>query len=92
MVLDYIHVVMLWLNGENKFLHIEYFYHLLLLIKISLHLKDERLNDLMLELSKDEDFWVRRIAIDHQLCRKEKTNTKLLEAILVNNFGSNEFL
>lgn len=45
----------------------------------------------MLEWSKDEDFWVRRIAIDHQLCRKKKTNTKLLEAILVNNFDSNEF-
>lgn len=45
----------------------------------------------MLEWSKDEDFWIRRRAIDHQLCRKEKTNTKLLEAILVNNFGSNEF-
>ncbi len=44
----------------------------------------------MLEWPKDEDFWVRRIAIDHQLCRKEKTNTKLLEAILVNNFGRNE--
>ena len=44
----------------------------------------------MLEWSKDEDFWVSRIAIDHQLCRKEKTNTKLLEAILVNNFGRNE--
>lgn len=46
----------------------------------------------MLEWSKDEDFWVRRRAIDHQLCRKEKTNTKLLEAILVNNFGSNDIL
>lgn len=45
----------------------------------------------MLEWSKDEDFWVRRIAINHQLCRKEKTNTKLSEAILVNNFGSNDF-
>lgn len=45
----------------------------------------------MLEWSKDEDFWIRRIEIDHQLCRKEKTNTKLLEAILVNNFDSNEF-
>lgn len=45
----------------------------------------------MLEWSKEEDFWVRRIAIDHQLCRKKKTNTKLLEAISVNNFGSNEF-
>ena len=45
----------------------------------------------MLEWSKDEDFWIRRTAIDHQLCRKEKTNTKLMEAILVNNIGSNEF-
>lgn len=44
----------------------------------------------MLEWSKDEDFWVRRIEIEHQLCRKEKTNAKLLEAILVNNFGRNE--
>lgn len=46
----------------------------------------------MLEWSKDENFWVRRIAIDHQLCRKEKTNTKLLEAILVNNFVVMNFL
>ena len=53
--------------------------------------KDERIDDLMLEWSKDEDYWVRRIAIDHQLCRKEKTNTELLEKIIVNNFGSNEF-
>ncbi|PIE50955.1 MAG: DNA alkylation repair protein [Flavobacteriales bacterium] len=54
-------------------------------------LKDDRINDVMLEWSKDEDFWVRRIAIDHQLLRKEKTNTELLEQILVNNFGSDEF-
>lgn len=54
-------------------------------------LKDSRVNDLMLEWSCDNDFWVRRIAIDHQLCRKEKTNTELLEKILVNNFGSDEF-
>lgn len=45
----------------------------------------------MLKWSKDEDFLVRRIAIDHQLCRKEKTNTKLFESILVNNFSSDEF-
>lgn len=54
-------------------------------------LKDERVNTLMLEWSKDEDFWIRRIAIDHQLSRKEKTNHELLEKIIVNNFGSNEF-
>lgn len=45
----------------------------------------------MLEWSTDEDFWVRRIAIDHQFCRKEKTNIELLERILVNNLGSSEF-
>ncbi len=52
---------------------------------------DDRINNLMLKWSTDEDFWVRRIAIDHQLCRKEKTNIELLEEILVNNFGSKEF-
>lgn len=46
---------------------------------------------IILEWSTDEDFWIRRIAIDHQLCRKDKTNTQLLKEILVNNFGSSEF-
>lgn len=54
-------------------------------------LNDARIDQLMLDLSLDDDFWLRRIAIDHQLSRKEKTNTELLEKILVNNFGSNEF-
>lgn len=52
---------------------------------------DDRINNLMLEWSLDKDFWVRRIAIDHQPCRKDKTNTELLEQILINNFGSSEF-
>ncbi len=52
---------------------------------------DERINDLMLEWSVDEDFWVRRISILHQLSRKDKMNTQLLENILVNNFGCSEF-
>lgn len=54
-------------------------------------LRDQRVDALMIEWSKDDDFWIRRIAIDHQLCRKEKTHTELLEKILVNNFGSDEF-
>ena len=54
-------------------------------------LRDKRVDELMLEWSTDGDFWVRRIAIDHQLLRKEKTNTVLLEKIIVNNLGSNEF-
>lgn len=57
--------------------------------RIGLH--DSRIDQFMLNLSTDDDFWLRRIAIDHQLSRKEKTNTELLEEILMNNFGSNEF-
>jgi len=57
----------------------------------SISFLDNRVNDLMLEWSKDDDFWVRRIAIDHQLCKKEKTNADLLEKIIVNNLGSKEF-
>lgn len=52
---------------------------------------DGRINDLMLRWSTDGNFWIRRVAIDHQLLRKEKTDTALLERILVNNFGSSEF-
>lgn len=54
-------------------------------------LRDERVNDLMLAWSKDNDFWVRRVAIEHQLLRKDKMNTELLEKILENNLNSSEF-
>lgn len=54
-------------------------------------LKDDRINTLMRIWSQDCDFWVRRVAIDHQLGRKEKTDTELLEAVITNNFGSDEF-
>ena len=57
----------------------------------SISLFDNRVDDIMLEWSKDEDFWVRRVAIDHQRLKKDKTNSKLLENIIKNNFGSNEF-
>ncbi len=42
-------------------------------------LRDGRVDDLMLAWSKDNDFWVRRVAIEHQLLRKNKMNTELLE-------------
>lgn len=48
-------------------------------------------DEIMMQWSTDENIWLRRIAIDHQLLRKEKTNTKLLEKILINNLGSDEF-
>lgn len=49
------------------------------------------LNALMLEWAADENFWIRRIAINHQRLRKQQTDTSLLEEILVLNFGSKEF-
>lgn len=45
----------------------------------------------ILEWSVDDDFWLRRVAIDHQLLQKEKTDTELLETILVNNLHQTEF-
>lgn len=46
---------------------------------------------MMLDWSKSDDFWIRRLAIDHQLKYKKDTNTKLLEAIIENNLGDEEF-
>jgi len=45
----------------------------------------------LLEWSTDKNFWLRRAAIDHQLQYKDKTDTKLFEKILTNNFGQTEF-
>ena len=57
----------------------------------ALALKDSNVNKILLEWSLDENIWLRRIVIDHQLLRKEKTNTELLEKILKNNLGQTEF-
>lgn len=48
-------------------------------------------NDILLEWSTDENFWLRRVAIDHQILRKDKTNTELMEKIILNNLGQSEF-
>ena len=57
----------------------------------ALALKDSNVNKILLEWSLDENIWLRRTAIDHQLLRKEKTNIELLEKILKNNLGQNKF-
>lgn len=54
-------------------------------------LKDQRVDQLMLDWSKDPDKWVRRVAIEHQLLRKDRINTALLSQILENNLESDEF-
>lgn len=46
---------------------------------------------LMLKWSRDPDFWVRRVAIEFQLLRKDETDTALLAQIIENNLGSQEF-
>lgn len=45
----------------------------------------------MIEWSQDPNLWVRRVAIDHQLLFKEKTDSALLATIIKNNLGSKEF-
>ena len=57
----------------------------------ALALKDSNVNKILLEWSLDENIWLRRIAIDHQLLRKEKTDIELLEKILKNNLEQTEF-
>ena len=47
--------------------------------------------EIILSWSCDEDIWLRRLAIDHQLLKKEEMDTGLLEKILVNNLGQTEF-
>ena len=54
-------------------------------------LRDERVNEILLNWSLDDNIWLRRIAIDHQILRKEKTNAELLEKIIINNFNQKEF-
>ena len=45
----------------------------------------------ILKWSVDENFWIRRIAIDCQLGFKEATDTELLSSVIRNNLGSKEF-
>ncbi|MDR1679586.1 MAG: DNA alkylation repair protein [Prevotellaceae bacterium] len=54
-------------------------------------LENPAVNAILLEWSVSENFWLRRIAIDHQLLRKEKTDTELLAKIIENNLGQKEF-
>ena len=54
-------------------------------------LRHPGVNEILLTWSLDDNFWLRRVAINHQLKRKDKTDTNLLECIIKNNFGQTEF-
>ncbi len=53
--------------------------------------KDPRTKTLLRNWAEEEDFWLRRIAINHQLEYKEETDTELLEYAITKNFGNDEF-
>ena len=52
---------------------------------------NKNLYPIILEWSKDDNIWLRRVAIDHQLLRKKNTDEQLLEKILINNLNHKEF-
>jgi 3-methyladenine DNA glycosylase AlkD len=54
-------------------------------------LRYPEVNATLLDWSLDPNKWLRRIAIDHQLSRKDKTDTELLARAIENNFGTDEF-
>ena len=54
-------------------------------------LRYPEVNATLLAWSSEENIWLRRAAIDHQRLRKERTDTNLLEKIIVNNLGRTEF-
>ena len=49
------------------------------------------LGEIILQSSLSDNIWLRRVAIDHQLLRKEKTDVQLMEKILLNNLDQTEF-
>lgn len=51
----------------------------------------QELEEVILKWSLSDNIWLRRVAIDHQLLRKEKTNVQLMEKILLNNLDQTEF-
>ena len=54
-------------------------------------LRHPEVNNVLLAWSTDDNIWLRRVAIDHQLLRKQHTDTALLETIICNNLGQKEF-
>ena len=57
----------------------------------SLVIRIEGYDQIMLEWSKDSNIWLRRVGILYQLSLKDKVDEIILDKILVNNLGDNEF-
>ena len=57
----------------------------------SLIIRIKGYDQIMLEWSKDNNMWLKRVAILYQLSLKEKVDEIILDKILVNNLGDIEF-
>ena len=57
----------------------------------SLIIRIKGYDQIMLEWSKDSNIWLRRVAILYQLSLKDKVDKQVLDRILENNLGDNEF-
>lgn len=57
----------------------------------SLVIRIEGYDQIMLEWSKHSNIWLKRVAILYQLSLKDKVDEIILDKILVNNLGDNEF-
>ena len=57
----------------------------------SLVIRIEGYDQIMLEWSKDSNIWLKRVAILYQLSLKDKVDKQVLDRILENNLGDNEF-
>ena len=49
------------------------------------------LEKIILQWNLSDNIWLRRVAIDHQLLSKEKTNVQLMEKILLHTLNPTEF-
>src|SRR5699024_10608024 len=53
--------------------------------------KEPELIDIMKTWSLDQNIWLRRVSILHQLSLKDLTNTQVLEEVILNNIEDEEF-
>src|SRR5699024_7128779 len=53
--------------------------------------KEPELIDIMKTWSLDQNIWLRRVSILHQLSLKDMTNTQVLEEVILNNIEDEEF-
>jgi len=54
-------------------------------------IKEPELIDIMKTWSLNQNIWLRRVSILHQLSLKDLTNTQLLEKVILNNIEDEEF-